>query len=72
MVNLRSSGWSTANPPYHFNVDLVLGPIWVLVPNSGRREQPRGTVRGSDHLYAFGWRFIAERVDQVIVDGFDS
>jgi hypothetical protein len=51
---------------------LVLGPIWVLVPNSGRREQPRGTVRGSDHLYAFGWRFIAERVDQVVVDGFDS
>jgi hypothetical protein len=71
-VNLRSSGWSTANSPYYFSINLLFGPIWMLISDSSSREQPSGSVRGSDHLYAFGWRFIAKRTGQVVINRFDS
>ena len=53
-------------------MDLLLRPVWVLVADAGRREQPSGTVRGPYHLYALGRRFIAERIYHVVVDSFDS
>jgi hypothetical protein len=72
MANFSSSGWSTANSPFDFRVDLFVGPVRMLITDTCGCQYASRTVSSADHLYAICGRLVAEGAHQVVVDGFDS
>jgi hypothetical protein len=61
MANLSSSGWSTANSPFDFRVDLFFRLVWMLVTDTGCCQDAGCAIRSADYLHAFGGRLIAQR-----------
>jgi hypothetical protein len=71
ITNRKNSICFTEHPPGYFALNVALGPIRMIVPNSGGRQFPRSLIGICRHCDSFRWRLVSQHDGEGVIDDLD-